>query len=364
MIESYFSSDKGKLYLSDAMSIPQILEPNSVHCVVTSPPYWGHRAYGDDSEYAKISDANQLGLNKTPELYVEQLVEIFKGIKKVLHPTGTVWLNIADTNCVPSSARWAVLKMKPNVPAKNRIGIPWKLAFALQNDGWHLRADLIWFKPNAPREPVQDRPTYEHEYLFLFSKKQRYFYDYDDVALPYVGHYAGDRRKIAVESGGMYHGGHTIKAQLESRNLGSVWTIPTEPHPDYHYAAFPTKLAARCIRAGASRMGCCSKCFAPIFPKRERETKADVRRTIGWEPSCNCGADVIPSLVLDPFMGRGTVAITAEKLNRRWVGTELIPKYAELIKQNVLNWKVGLNPYSEVKDGLLGREQINISIKE
>jgi len=308
-MQEYYKNSKGILYLGDALNLAEVIKPNSVQCVVTSPPYWGKRAYGNEAEYAKIRDDTQLGLEKTPEQYINRLVAIFNEIKKVLHPTGTLWVNIADTNCVPSSVRESVLKMNPGVPAKNRIGIPWKLAFALQNDGWYLRADLIWWKRNAPREPVKDRPTYEHEYVFLLTKKQRYFYDNEAVAPKYSGRYAGNRQKIVEESGGMFRGGHNIKAQLKYRNLGSVWDIPTEPHPDYHYAAFPVKLAERCIKAGTSEKGCCSKCFAPIVPIREHETKDAPIKTLGWKPSCECNAEIIPCTVLDPFMGRGQLRL-------------------------------------------------------
>ncbi len=350
----YCKTKKGVLYYGDAIDIPTRIKPNSVHCVVTSPPYWGKVIYGVEGE---------LGLDETPLLYVNKLVEIFRGIRKVLHPTGTVWLNIGDTNCVPSTVRETVLGMKPGVPAKNRIGVPWKVLFALQEDGWNFRCDIVWWRKNSPREPVRDRPTYEHEYMFLLTKKQHYFYDKIAVELPYNGYFAGTRGNIAKESGGMFHGGHNIKAELTGRNLGSVWDIATQGRTDSHYSAFPDELAARCIKAGTSLKGCCSNCYAPIKRMTERKDKASPLKTIGWEPTCKCNAKIIPCTVLDPFMGRGTVALTAETLGRSWIGAELGEESCELIKQNLTNRKVGLLPSTKVQDGLFKGDEIDIEIK-
>ena len=350
----YYKNDKGILYYGDALDISKRVKPESVHCVVTSPPYYGKVIHGVEGE---------LGLDKTPNEYIERVVQVFQGIRKVLHPTGTVWLNIGDTNCVPSCAVRTALGIKPDVPAKNRIGIPWRVLFALQADGWHYRIDIVWWRRNSPREPVKDRPTYEHEYVFLLTKKQHYFYDKIAVELPYHGHYAGDRRKITIESGGMFHGGHNIKAELTGRNLGSVWDIPTQGRTDSHYSAFPDELAARAIKAGTSQEGCCGNCYAPIKRLVQRKSKADPWKTIGWKPTCKCNAEIIPCTVLDPFMGRGTVALVAEKLNRNWIGAELNEESCELIKQNLTNRKVGLLPITEIPNGLFNKDELDISIK-
>ncbi len=299
----YYKTKKGVLYYGDALDIPTRIKPNSVHCVVSSPPYWGKIIHGVEGE---------LGLDETPLIYIDKLVKIFRGIREVLHPTGTVWLNIGDTNCVPSTVRESELGMKPGVPAKNRIGIPWKAALALQADGWWLRCDVIWYRRNSPREPVQDRPTYEHEYLFLLTKKAHYFYDQVAVGLPlkHGDHYAGDREKKKVESGGMFRADPNAKKnKLGWKNLGSVWDIPTKGRTDAHYSAFPDELAARCIRASTSLKGCCAKCCAPIKRTIEKGDGDTPPITVDWEPTCKCGANIIPCTVLDPFMGRGTVAI-------------------------------------------------------
>ena len=352
----YFKSGKSVLYYGDADEIPTRIEKNSVHCVITSPPYWGKRQYGDFGE---------LGLEKTPDEYVDKLVGIFSGIRQVMHPTGTLWLNIDDTNCVPSTKREGEMGMKPGVPAKNRIGIPWKVALALQKDGWWLRAPIIWYKPNAPREPVKDRPTYEHEYVFLLTKKAHYYYDQVAIfqKIKAGDKYAGDRRKIITESGGMFHGGHNRKAKLGGKNIGTVWDIPTKATTDPHYAAFPPKLVSRCIRAGSSLHGCCSKCKAPYKRIYKRENDESIPETIGWEATCKCTAEVEPCVVLDPFMGRGTTALVAEKLNRYWVGVEKDDKSCDLIKRNLHSRKYGLEPITKMEDGFFSPDEINIEVR-
>jgi DNA modification methylase len=356
----YFETETGTgtLYYGDALEIPTRIEKSSIHCVVTSPPYWGKVEYME-------GERNQLGLDKTPQLFIERMVEIFRGIKTVLHPSGTVWLNIGDTNCVPSTKREGQLGMKPGVPAKNRIGIPWKLAFALQEDGWWIRGDNIWYRRNSPREPVRDRPTYEHEYIFLLTKKAHYYYDQVAVYQPLKAgaKYAGDRRKITTESGGMFHGGHNRKSRLAGRNLGSVWDIPTEGRTDSHYAAFPSKLVAQCIKAGSSEYGCCSKCNAPYKRITKQDREMDVPKTAGWEPTCKCNAPEQPCKILDPFMGRGTTAMMAEKLGRSWAGVELDEKSCELIMHNLINRKKGLLPPVITSGGLVDLTTIDLSIK-
>ena len=354
----YFKTDKGVLYYGDALEIPTRIEENSVHCVVTSPPYWGKVDYLD-------GEHNQLGLDKTPQLFVERIVEIFRGIKKVLHSTGTVWLNIGDTYCVPSTKREGQLGMKPGVSAKNLIGIPWKLAFALQADGWWIRQDNIWYRRNAPREPMKDRPTTEHEHVFLLTKKAHYFYDQVAVyqSLKAGNRYAGDRKKVTTESGGMFHGGHNRKARLAGRNLGSVWDIPTEGRTDTHYAAFPSKLAVQCIKAGSSPHGCCSTCNAPYKRIIEQINEDAIPETVGWEPTCKCNSEIKPCTILDPFMGRGTIALMAETLHRHWVGVELNDNSCELIKQNLVNRKIGLLPEVKTSGGFLDLNTINISVR-
>lgn len=349
--------NKNVLYYGDAIEIPDRIIENSVHCVVTSPPYWGKVDYLE-------GEIDQLGLDKTPDLYIQRLVTIFRGIKKVLHPTGVVWLNIGDTYCVPSTKRETILGMKPGVSAKNRIGIPWRLALALQKDGWWLRQDNIWYRRNAPREPVKDRPTTEHEHVFLLTKRSHYFYDQTAVyqELKAGDRYAGDRRKITTESGGMFHGGHNRKAKLAGKNLGSVWDIPTQGRTDSHYAAFPDKLIIQCINAGTSFRGCCSTCKAPFTPVIERENEDVAPKIIDWKATCKCGTSIESCVVLDPFMGRGTTAMMAERLNRRWIGTDKSAEFCELIKQNLTYRESGLRPPIEPAKGFFNLTRKDVEI--
>jgi DNA modification methylase len=329
---------------------------------VCSPPYWGLRDYFS-------SDETQLGLEKTPDLFVNHLVGIFREVRKVLHPTGVLWIVIDDTYCVPSTKRERELEMKPGVPEKNLIGVPWKLAFALQKDGWWLRCDVIWNATNKMPEPMKDRPSRKHEYIFMLTKKSHYFYD--DLAIQEKikagNHFAGDRSKVPRDSGGMSQSGHSIKKELLGKTRTSVWNIPIEATDDGHHAAFPSKLVSLCVKSSTSRKGCCAKCFAPIVPivsdYRTTGSYETPREIIGWEPSCDCGAEPIPCTVLDPFAGRGTTLMMAEKLGRRWIGIEVTKEASEIIRQNMITRKFGLKPITEPTNGLLSKEEIELEIK-
>jgi len=283
----------------------------SVHCVVTSPPYWGLRDYGV---------GGQLGLEPTPEEYLARMVEVFREIRRVLRADGTCWVNMGDgyggsptsggaaTSTLNESrtaftdrAQVIPNRRAPGLKPKDLIGMPWRLAFALQADGWYLRADCIWAKLNPMPESVTDRPTKAHEYVFLLTKSARYFYDADAVREPaeygfrptkggniydWVGNGASSPLKTP---GVLTHGGNPSTG----RNLRTVWTIATEPTPEAHFATFPQALAARCILAG-----------------------------------CPAGGTV-----LDPFAGTGTVGQVAERLGRHSILIELSPAYAVLIRE-------------------------------
>jgi site-specific DNA-methyltransferase (cytosine-N4-specific) len=285
------------------------LDAESVQCCVTSPPYWGLRDYGLPGVEWPDGWTGQLGLEPTPELYVEHLVAVFREVRRVLRDDGVLWLNLGDSymggggyspdapSNQPSAARARghyrptyhensvrVKPMRPicpNLKPKDLAGIPWRVAFALQADGWWLRSDIIWAKPNPMPESVTDRPTRAHEYIFLLTKSARYYYDADAIAEPAV--YAGR------EGGGRWNGCE------ETRNARSVWTVPTTPFPEAHFAVFPEKIPSLCIRAGS----------------REGDT------------------------VLDPFMGSGTTALVAEKLGRRWVGIEANADYIEIANRRL-----------------------------
>ncbi len=215
----------------DALHILSRLPKESVQCVVTSPPYWGLRDYGMDG---------QIGLEATPSQFVNRLVAVFREVHRVLKNDGTFWLNVGD-GYTSGNRGWRApdkknparaMTVRPDTPEglkpKDLVGIPWRLAFALQQDGWYLRSDVIWNKPNAMPESVKDRPTRSHEYIFLFSKTENYYYDYEAVKEP-------------TDNG------------KGKRNIRSVWDVNTEPFKDAHFATFPPKLIEPCILAGTKK---------------------------------------------------------------------------------------------------------------
>lgn len=369
-----------RIIQADVMAGLAALEDQSVQCVVTSPPYWGLRDYGVEG---------QIGLEKTPEEYVQRMVEVFREVRRVLRDDGTVWLNIGD--CYASSANGQPVEEKENddrcfrnkpfstavcgLKPKDLVGMPWRLAFALQSDGWYLRSDIIWSKPNPMPESVTDRPTKSHEYVFLLTKKARYFYDADAVREAYnpqsISRYKYSLDGTAPTS--RQPNGDTDRRKREAnvrdpnpsgRNRRTVWEITTQPTPEAHFATFPEALVEPCIKAGTSERGCCSGCGAPWvrvvnaqrilrdeLPKddpRHRPSqycgsykdingKGDAgytkRETTGWQPTCTCSAEVIPCTVLDPFGGSGTVAKVARRLHRDAILIEINPAYVEIMKK-------------------------------
>lgn len=302
----------------DALELARQLPDESVHCIVTSPPYWGLRDYGVEG---------QLGLEKTPEEYVERLVEIFQELRRALRADGTLWLNLGDCyanqgtqqpqkNLKALADRMAPRKnpravncdadgeipraekhIPPGLKPKDLVGVPWRVAFALQADGWYLRSDIIWSKPNPMPESVTDRPTKAHEYLFLLSKSERYYYDGEAVREPSTERASGNtHRRLGPEfdrpDG---HRGASVPYTPDGtgRNRRTVWTVPTVPYPGAHFATFPPDLIKPCILAG-----------------------------------CPAGG-----IVLDPFLGSGTTGQVCQDLGRGWIGFELNPDYALLIKK-------------------------------
>jgi DNA modification methylase len=357
------------------------LPGESVHCVVTSPPYYGLRSYNCDG---------QIGLEPTLQDHLNKLVEVFREVRRVLRPDGTVWLNYGDmwagrwgaqSRGEPSLDRSTLSgcqiyaapkgthtgsRRKTGIKPKNLCMAPHRLAIALQEDGWYVRADIVWHKPNPMPTSVLDRPTAAKEYVFLLSKKSKYFYDAEAIKEPSVtGDFRrpygspganeldprgaqgkGQLRKIKVPGGwdvekgahGTIHrNGRTVAEYREAvidagRNCRDVWVIATESCELAHFAMMPTELARRCIKAGTSEKGCCAKCGAPW----KRETKAGfIPQPDGWSPSCACNADAVACTVLDPFGGAGTTGLVADRLGRDAILIEINPEYAEMARRRI-----------------------------
>lgn len=275
----------------------------SVQCCVTSPPYFGLRDYGND---------DQIGLEQTPEAFVAELVKVFQAVKRVLKDDGTLWLNLGDSYASTTKGSGGAGKstLGPNkdlqniefqkmelrafkcgLASKQLIGIPWRVALALQADGWYLRQDIIWSKPNPMPESVTDRCTKAHEYIFLLSKKPKYFYDAEAIKEQAI--YAGDDRGARTDSRRGTECNSMSGKTGETRNKRSVWEVTTKPYSGAHFATFPPDLIKPCILAG---------------------TKAG-------------------DTVLDPFGGSGTTGMVALELGRSAELIELNPDYAEIAEE-------------------------------
>lgn len=291
-----------KVIYGDCLEAMRALESNSIHCCVTSPPYWGLRDYGIDG---------QLGLEKTPQEYVEKLVVIFREVKRVLRNDGTLWLNLGDTYTTGSGSygtksnkqrsnmgtmiapRVRVTGLKP----KDLVGIPWHVTFALQADGWYLRQDIIWHKPNPMPESVRDRCTKAHEYIFLLSKNERYYYDQEAIkeASVYSGPQKSRPRGSFQGKGAASPGLEPFRAVTATRNKRSVWTVTTKPLKEAHFATFPPDLIRPCILAGCPKGG----------------------------------------TILDPFFGAGTVGVVAKEEGCGYIGIELNPGYCGIARKRI-----------------------------
>lgn len=302
-----------QVHLGEAQNVLPNMAAQSVNCVVTSPPYWGLRDYG--------LGPNALGLEPTPELYAQHLVEIFRQVKRVLRDDGTLWLNLGDSYAAQGGPQvtgtkqvegsqdgaWGGTSRKPpqGLKAKDLVGIPWRVAFALQADGWYLRSDIIWHKPNPMPDSTKDRPTKAHEYLFLLAKSKKYHYDHESIKEPAVT--AGTSIKMpdgmatysgshgTIHKDGREKGRANNAIQAETRNKRSVWTVTTKPYKKAHFATFPPDLIEPCILAG-------------------------------------CPPD---GSVLDPFAGSGTVGMVAMQHNRKAILIEPNPEYIELINERI-----------------------------
>ena len=293
----------------DCLQMLKRLPSKSINTCITSPPYWGLRNYNDEEK--------QLGMEDTPEEFVDNLVKVFREVKRVLRDDGTVWLNLGDsyssggrTTTTNQSLRgdknYGVTRPKPSkgIKPKDLIGIPWRVAFALQQDGWYLRQDIIWNKPNPMPESVKDRCTKAHEYIFLLSKNVKYYFDNeaiqeDSVSINSKGEVGKANSTINIGKSVADKEGFEIRDGLKDmgvyrqKNKRSVWTVTTKPYKDAHFATFPHDLIEPCVLAGCPRDG----------------------------------------LVLDPFAGSGTTGQVALANNRKAVLIELNAEYVQLIKK-------------------------------
>ena len=330
---------KAEIIVADVRDGLASLPEQSVQTVVTSPPYFGLRDYGV---------AGQIGLEPTPAEYVAALVDVFRGVRRVLRDDGTVWLNLGDSYAAQrggthqpaetlaggvngytddgdrvNRGRHDGYNPTRNAAAiglkhKDLIGIPWRVAFALQDDGWYLRSDIVWAKPNPMPESVTDRPTKSHEYIFLLTKNARYYYDAAAIAEPAAWDRWGDQSVIKPQQGtaswikpktkqdllgkqtytgfnGRWAASVEDGTAPKTRNKRSVWQIATQPYAEAHFATFPEALVEPCVLAGS----------------REGDT------------------------ILDPFAGSGTVGVVALRHNRRFVGIELNHEYAEMARRRI-----------------------------
>jgi DNA modification methylase len=323
-----------QIHNMDCLQGLKLLDDNSINCYVTSPPYWGLRDYGVPG---------QLGLESTPEEYVQKMVEVFREVKRALRDNGTLWLNLGDSyyrrpqnetnpekNAGFSANRGAATaRNSRSIPKgckeKDLVGIPWMVAFALRADGWYLRSDIIWHKPNPMPESVTDRPTKTHEYIFLLSKSAKYYYDQDAILEPVsanthlrlsqdlanqIGSHRANggaktngpmkavSRKTKQGIAGVVKNNssfdQSVCLPVTERNKRTVWTVTTQSFSQAHFATFPPKLIEPCILAGCPKDG----------------------------------------IVLDPFMGSGTTGMVAKANQRNYIGFELNPEYIEIAEKH------------------------------
>ena len=428
--------------IGDCRAVLPTLPDNSVQCVVTSPPYYGLRDYqtatweGGDSGcdhlgapqrtratlnanwgegFADVKNADarypmgatcskcgarridaQIGLEPTPEVYLQQMVEVFRLVRRVLRDDGTCWVNMGDSYNSQNGFHRGEKYMEGGTPRvmeypdrsgcglkpKDLLMMPARLALALQADGWWLRSDIIWHKPNPMPESVTDRPTNAHEHVFLLTKRSRYFYDADAVREPHDDKAGGVERFGNIGSCGGYQGGGYGDAMVRpdlakvpggrsynpaGRACRNVWTIATHAFSAAHFATFPPALVERCIRAGTSERGCCAACGKPwtrttdtsytdacrgmvgnqrkavtdervMHAGREQDKRLDKHdTTTGWAAGCACGAEVRPCTVLDPFGGAGTTGLVADRLQRDAVMIELNPAYTAMADARIVD---------------------------
>lgn len=328
-----------KILQGDCRGILPTLPTESVQCVVTSPPYFRLRDYGVEG---------QIGLESTPDEYVAALVGVFREVRRVLRDDGTVWLNLGTSYASKPFAPWGIKPL-------DDLMIPHRVAMALQMDGWICRSDIVWHKTNCMPEGIANRPTRSHEYIFLLSKSERYYYDAAAIAEPVITEYnrsSFTHGKTHDARAPLAAVGAVPRIEKPTRNKRSVWTVATQSYGGAHYAVFPEKLIEPCIFAGSSPHAC-EHCGAPW--KRVMEHAGGQRnthrgsqgqqihrpgfshtlismrgKTTGWQPTCQCDSASTGTgrcIVLDPFAGSGTTLKIATRHGRDSIGIELNPDY-------------------------------------
>lgn len=380
-----------QLILGDVRKQLDELPARSVHCIVTSPPYLGLRDYGVEG---------QIGLESSWRDHLDVLVDVGRAMRRVLRPDGSLWLNYGDmyaqagkaagraeleadaeravrnghhTDAFAGYSGWnrAAGTATGGLKPKDLVGMPWRLALALQEDGWWLRADCIWSKANPMPSSVMDRPTVSHEYVFLLAKSARYYYDREAVRVPLA---TVEKRTERIRYNGKSEKTSTfMPPNPNGRNLWTVWNFACQPCKEAHFATFPEALPETCIKAGTSEHGACAACgtpwervteptseYAAKLGKSFHEHSDDLVRvrghrggnrhrghatyaTVDWQPGCQCGTqEVVPCTVLDPFAGSGTTGVVALRLGRQFVGIELNPDYHKLASERLEAARLGL----------------------
>ena len=375
-----------KIHVGDCLETLRAMPPESVHCVITSPPYWGLRAYKGDT--------GMIGLERTFSEHIENLVRVFGEVRRVLRKDGTCWLNYGDAYCGYKGENYpnadpsrSNLQKKSTVPSGHRRGtpqstsfktkdlmmMPARVAMALQDDGWWLRSEIVWHKPNPMPESVTDRPTSAHEKLFLLTKAARYFYDAEAVRVTGVGSHSRGTGGKTVDNEDRNDTDRLEDSMsgTVTANLRNVWKIATAPFRGAHFATFPPALVEPCVKAGTSEKGCCPECGAPWKREVELAKTGDWSRTVdrggigqnqassgedvirvggspyrkgyqppkttGWRPTCEHDAEPVPCTVLDPFGGAGTVGLVANRLGRCAIIIEINAEYAQMAEHRILD---------------------------
>lgn len=422
IIEPFWQTADGeavRLFHGDVVEVLRGMPPEHVQLVVTSPPYWGLRDYRVDGQIGSepSPDCGTQGQARCGGCFVCKMVEVFREVRRVLRDDGTLWLNLGDTYSssggntggpskgLPASRRNDGMRNKMGgLPSGNLVGVPWRVALALQADGWVLRQDVIWHKPSPMPESVRNRCTKAHEYVFLLTKRADYFIDMEAIKekartekegdlVPYNGRQNRDARSLGTSTSGNESPDAAPFEASGLSNKRSVWRVSSQGYAGAHFATFPPKLIEPMILAGTSAKGACVRCGAPwervtsriggVVKERTTKVESDVGRngkdgstldgevgvaeTVGWAPTCRCTDQsyeplpVRPCTVLDPFVGSGTTAEVCISLgNRRCWGIDLSDKY---LRENAIPRIEGALK-SVVRGKLLVPEKTEVQMSE